>query len=344
MLTQVCYRLIMAVILSRDHSLTVLLLSTYGKASLLSMDGREVEVPLAPLLGASSLVRSIVASSHLHPGIHGPLFLSFEVTADILACVGEIFGTGESILKGGNIEDVKHVFDVLGVEANLSQSRTNIETHEQEIAFNEENVKLEIVFDQKSDNDTDIIDADADDKEVHDGSYEQSYDNVEKCQERPENVQKSNNCEYSAMTASDLKEHKESHTGSNRSGLENHNIDKTRKESYTCQICASSFYDQSSLRKHWRIHTGEKPHTCKICDKSFSQACHLREHNKTHTREKPYTCQVCEKSFSQASNLRMHNKIHTGEKPHTCKICNKFFIQAGNLRSHYKIHTGEKPF
>ena len=63
----------MAVTLSRDQALTVQLLSTYGTASLLGKDGREVQVPLAPLLGASSLLRSIVAESHLHPGSMGLL-------------------------------------------------------------------------------------------------------------------------------------------------------------------------------------------------------------------------------------------------------------------------------
>ena len=63
----------MDVILSRNQALTVPLLSTHGTATLLSRDGEEVKVPLAPLLGASILVRSMVTEAHLHPGIHGPL-------------------------------------------------------------------------------------------------------------------------------------------------------------------------------------------------------------------------------------------------------------------------------
>ena len=78
------FRLIMAFSLSLDQAFIVPLLSTYGKAALISRDGEEVKVPLAHLLGASPLVRSIVAESYLHPGIHGPLVLSFPVATDIL--------------------------------------------------------------------------------------------------------------------------------------------------------------------------------------------------------------------------------------------------------------------
>ena len=81
----------LTVILSRAPVLTVPLLSTYGTTTLLSRDGEEVKVPLAPLLGASPLVRSMVAESHLHPGTHGPLVLSFTVPADVLVSVGDIW-------------------------------------------------------------------------------------------------------------------------------------------------------------------------------------------------------------------------------------------------------------
>ena len=111
----------MAIVLSRDKSLLVPLLSTYGSAVLLSRDGGEVEVPLAPLLGASTLVRSMVAEAHLHPGIHGPLILSFAVNFDVLVSVGKILSVGEADFKEGNITEVKKIMNSLGVEANLTK-------------------------------------------------------------------------------------------------------------------------------------------------------------------------------------------------------------------------------
>ena len=144
----------MAVILSRDPALTVQLLSTYGTATLLGEDGRGVQVSLAHLLGASSLVRSIVDSSQLHPGVHGPLIISFDIAVDILAHVGEILGTGESKLKSGNIEDVVQVLEILGLEGSLSETRLNIENHEQQVAANEEGINLEEVIESIGDEDT----------------------------------------------------------------------------------------------------------------------------------------------------------------------------------------------
>ena len=168
----------MAVTLSRDQALTVQLLSTYGTASLLGKDGREVQVPLAPLLGASSLLRSIVDSSQLHPGVHGPLIISFDIAVDVLAHVGEILGAGESKLKSGNIEDVVHVLEILGLEGSLSETRLNIVNHEQQIAANEEGINLEEVFESIGDEDTEsgtdeVIEA----KKVF---YGQCYVNIEK--------------------------------------------------------------------------------------------------------------------------------------------------------------------
>ena len=218
MLTLICYRLVMAVTLLRDQALTVPLLSTYGRATLLGRDGRGVQVPLAPLLAASSLVKAIVNSSQLHPGIYGPLILSFDIDVDILAHVRKVLGTGESNLRSGNIEDVKHVLDILGVTANLSQTRRiNIE-------YYEVNIKLEEEFKSTSDEDTDLCVAEA--KENKGDSCGQSYVNDEKLEAFPdpkyrtnkraskEDEQKYNICEYSAISASDLNVHKRIHTGS----------------------------------------------------------------------------------------------------------------------------------
>ena len=70
----------MALTLTRDQALTIPLLSTYGTASLLGRDNREVKVPLVPLLVASTLLRSMVSElPHFHPGMHGHLILSFEI-------------------------------------------------------------------------------------------------------------------------------------------------------------------------------------------------------------------------------------------------------------------------
>ena len=237
----------------------------------------------------------------------------------------------------------------------MSQTKTNIETLKQEVTFSEEDIKLEIVIESISYEDADL--GDADDNVAEDDSHGQCYVNVEKFEECPdskycstdknnirnESEQKCNIYEHSAMTLSDLKEHKKSHTGSNLKGLEKQNVNYTRKKPYTCQICASSFCDQTTLRLHCRIHTGEKPHICQICNKSFSQPGNLRRHFLIHTGEKPHTSQICDSSFSQACSLRRHNRIHTGEKPFKCNVCGYATIEGSTLKLHKMKHTGEKP-
>ena len=337
----------MAVTLLRDQALTVPLLSTYGRATLLGRDGRGVQVPLVPLLAASSLVKAIVNSSQLHPGIYGPLTLSFEIAVDILAHVGEVLGTGESNLRGGNIEDVKHVLDILGVKANLSQTRVNNE-------YYEENIKLEEVFKSTSDEDTESCIAGANEDKgdsygqcyVNDGNLEAFPDPKYRTNKRAskEDEQKCNICEYSAISASDLNVHERNHSNSNRSYIEKPNSHRTVDKKYTCIICKKSFSKRSNLHAHSRIHTGEKPFTCEICASSFAEQSNLNKHRRIHTGEKPFTCEICATSFAEQSTLSKHRRVHTDEKPHTCGICKKSFSRKSDLRPHSRIHSGEKPF
>ena len=140
----------MAYALSRDPALVNLLQITYGgTVTLQSKDGEIVPVPLTALLGASSLVRGMVADSHLHPGVHGPLILSCEVPADVLVGVGDILRTGEAIVKDNNIIEVKKAMDMLGVAAELSCDRFNFEYNKHIDSDENEAVKLEIVFEME---------------------------------------------------------------------------------------------------------------------------------------------------------------------------------------------------
>jgi len=318
----------MAVVLSRDQALTIPLLSTHGTATLLSRDGHEVKVPLAPLLGASTLVRSMVVDSQLHPGIHGPLILSFAVATNVLLSVGDLLGLGKSNVREGNIEEVEQVLNSLGVVASLSQSRINNENEYVEYV-EEEDIKQEMVFEPVSNEDADLSEDDVNEaKDNYSCSTPSNLKRHSRINTRDESYQ-CTICNYSCSSPGDLERHNRNHTG-------------VRVKPYTCTVCNSSFSKPSHLRRHQRIHTGEKPFTCEICNSSFSQNSHLRTHVRIHTGEKPFTCKICNSSFSQPSHLRRHIRIHTGEKPFTCKICSSSFLQSSDLREHVRIHTGEK--
>jgi len=87
---------------------------------LLGGDGQQVAVPAPVLLAASPLVRSILTD--LLPPAYGPCFLSLPaVTGEVLCVVVDILTTGEVVVGEceDNIEEVKEVFGMLGVDALL---------------------------------------------------------------------------------------------------------------------------------------------------------------------------------------------------------------------------------
>jgi len=352
----------MAFILSRNHALTVPLLSTYGTASLLSRDGQEVKVPLALLLGGSTLVRSMVDESHLHPGIHGPLILSFTVEADVLANVGDMMSVGEANVMEENIAEVTQVLDLLGMKASLSPSRNNMMY--EDMATNEEDIKLEIVFEPMCNEETILSDGNVIEtkKELLEveanlcgGEYEHAAINEE--DDKLEKV-----FEPMSNEESDLSEVKVNQAKNNslkgcdvnvaieqigkRPDHSYHTYKKETKENTVkkCNLCEYTAKSAAILKIHMRSHTGGKPFICKICNSSFSQIGNFRRHCRIHSGDKPFKCKICAYSSSGSGSLTRHNRIHSGEKPFKCKICTFCSSDPSTLKKHNRMHTGEKPY
>lgn len=195
-----------------------------GAAPLLSRDDQEIKAPLAPLLGASTLVRAILVESNILPCLRGPLVLSFPFAVDVLVNVEEMLKVGETNVKEDCIEDVIEVFDSLGMKAELSQSKSNDEYYEQLVtaAGNEEDIESKIEFKPSCDEENYL--SDADENEAKDLSLKQCYlhvDNFECSDQRywsniknfpEENLQNFNICEYSAKYVSDPRKHMRNHT------------------------------------------------------------------------------------------------------------------------------------
>ena len=270
----------MAYIISNPAILRVLLEPICGFATLRSKDCHDVAVPLVPLLGASSLVRSVVAESHLHPAVHGGLILNIEVAADVLVSVGELLATGEANVKEGNIEGIRQVLYMLGVEVNLSCNRISA-------------VKLEIKFDEN-------VGSNSSDK--NEDNYKMGREELEDC---PVELDTTNSCEYAADYENDSMKDCDTHVEKPGNKC---NKNKKQEKKYKCKVCPYSGSQKHHLTDHMRTHTGEKPYTCSICNLSFNVKSNLNFHIKRHTGEKSYKCKLCKYSAVTCYEVRRHEK------------------------------------
>ncbi|XP_053679028.1 zinc finger protein 22-like [Anopheles nili] len=120
---------------------------------------------------------------------------------------------------------------------------------------------------------------------------------------------------------------------------------ETKVKSFKCDVCAKSFSQSQTLRRHYRMHdeSGNMKKSCLLCSRQFLRSDDLKRHIRTHTGERPYKCKLCTKSYKQSSELKEHTLTHSDEKHFKCPECGKEFFSRNGLYVHLKVHKGIKP-
>ena len=120
----------------------------------------------------------------------------------------------------------------------------------------------------------------------------------------------------------------------------------TRKLStiFKCHICGEPFDRKYKLNDHFKVHDGIKCVKCEVCSLSFFSQSGMMAHKRIHNENAKtieYECFMCHKPFSLKSNLRQHLRRHYGDKPEQCTICGRRFVFPNELKIHSETHNGD---
>uniref|UniRef100_A0A1A8R788 C2H2-type domain-containing protein n=2 Tax=Nothobranchius rachovii TaxID=451742 RepID=A0A1A8R788_9TELE len=164
-------------------------------------------------------------------------------------------------------------------------------------------------------------------------------------------------CSQSSPTASELLEHRKTHTTTNRylceqcgegfdsllARSQHRRVHRVMRQ-FKCPHCEKTYTRRSDVKRHLAIHTGERPYQCTQCSKRFPVRFMLTKHLRVHTGERPFQCSHCSKRFTLVSVLARHERMHTGEKPFLCSQCGKGFLSQGELLKHHRSHMDDRPY
>jgi len=106
---------------------------------------------------------------------------------------------------------------------------------------------------------------------------------------------------------------------------------KTRE----CCKCHKVLGNKSKLLTHHRSHTKELPYNCSLCAKSFAELSTLRKHEATHG-ERNFRCDICSKAFVRKDYLSKHLLTH--RQTFKCSQCPYVCHNREDIQEHLSHH------
>ncbi|XP_068628850.1 zinc finger protein 431-like [Battus philenor] len=112
----------------------------------------------------------------------------------------------------------------------------------------------------------------------------------------------------------------------------------SKVKSYTCEICAKSFYTCAELCNHRRSthNTLKKVYKCDLCEYKANRSDALKKHRGKHT-DLNIPCVTCGMFFMNKQKLILHERIHFDEKKYSCPHCDVKFHGRDSVRKHVKV-------
>jgi len=331
--------------------------STSPTLLLLGGDGQQVAVPAPLLLAVSPLVRSILKD--IPPPAFSPCFISFpDVTEEVLHAMWDILTTGTTGgVNKGKMEDVRKLFEIIGVEVSLVSCQENIQVSQamdrsikeenSSEGTDEKNIKMEVIVNSEEENSGDVEVEAEKSRSLGTNLCSKTVTHIESIQKEvkfPCNL-----CPQKFTQKQILVKHVKAVHDLIKIPCNLCPLMFTQKENLVrhiravhdlikipCNLCPLKFTQKENLVRHIRAVHVEIKIPCNLCPKKFTQKQNLVRHIRTVHDQVKVPCNLCSQKFTLKQDLMIHIRTVHDKVKIPCSFCPKKFTQKQNIETHIR--------